>query len=156
MAAVDAGRLESPGGRWYNNPTARAIAIQVAVVIIVLAVLGWFINNTVTNLHERGIASGFGFLAQRSNFDISTFLPTNSDTTYGYALLAGLIDTIVVSVLAIVLATILGLIVGISRLSRNWLIRTIAMVYVEFFRNIPPLVVILFWYLGVQPRPVHA
>ena len=44
---------------------------------------------------------------------------------------------------------LLGLIIGVSRLSSNWLIRTIATVYVEFFRNIPPLIVILFWYLGV-------
>ena len=64
-------------------------------------------------------------------------------------LLAGLIDTIVVSLLAIVIATILGLIVGIARLSNNWLIRTIATIYVEVLRNIPPLLVILFFYLAV-------
>ncbi len=150
MAAIDAGRLGSSAPqRWYNTPTGRAIAIQIVTVVIVVAVLGWFITNTVNNLRERGIASGYGFLWQRSNFDISTLLPTNSDTTYGYALLAGLLDTIVVSILGIIIATILGLIVGISRLSRNWLIRTIATVYVEIFRNIPPLLVLLFWYLAV-------
>ncbi|MEP7241154.1 MAG: amino acid ABC transporter permease [Devosia sp.] len=148
MAVAEAG-FGSEKVAWYNNPQTRALAIQAVVVVVVIAVLGWFINNTVTNLRERGIASGFGFLAQRSNFDISTLLPTNSDTTYGYALLAGLLDTIVVSILAIVIASVLGLIVGISRLSRNWLIRTIATIYVELFRNIPPLLVILFWYLAV-------
>ena len=54
-----------------------------------------------------------------------------------------------VAVAGIITATIIGFLVGIGRLSRNWLIRKIATVYVEIFRNIPPLLVIFFWYLGV-------
>ena len=149
MAVIDAGRISGPREHWYNNPTVRSIAIQVALVVIVVGTVGWLTNNTATNLRDRGIASGFGFLGQRAGFDVVTFLPTNSQVTYGYMLLAGLLDTVVVSVLAIVIATILGLIVGIARLSSNWLIRTIATVYVELLRNIPPLLVILFWYLAV-------
>lgn len=54
-------------------------------------------------------------------------------------------------------ATIIGFLIGIGRLSRNWLIAKLCTVYVEVFRNIPPLLVIFFWYLGVlsvlpQPR----
>ena len=149
MAVADAERIGSPRDRWYNNPTIRSIAIQVILVLVVIGTIAWLTNNTVTNLRERGIASGFGFLSQRAGFDMTTFLNTNSESTYGFMLLAGLLDTIVVALLAILIATILGLIIGIARLSRNWLIRTIATVYVEFFRNIPPLIVILFWYLGV-------
>src|SRR5665213_360785 len=149
MAVIDAGRLSGPREHWYNNPTVRSIAIQIALVVIVVGTIGWLANNTATNLRERGIASGFAFLGQRAGFDIVTFLPTNSESTYGFMLLAGLVDTVVVSFLAIVIATILGLIVGIARLSSNWLIRTIATLYVEILRNIPPLLVILFWYLAV-------
>ena len=148
MAVADAGRI-SARDHWYNNPLARSIATQVILVAIVLGSVAWLANNTVTNLRERGIASGFAFLGQRAGFDVVTFLPTNSESTYGYMLLAGLVDTVVVSLLAIVIATILGLIVGIARLSSNWLIRTIASVYIETLRNIPPLLVILFWYLAV-------
>jgi general L-amino acid transport system permease protein len=149
MAVTDAGRISSPPDRWYNNPTVRSIAVQVILLVAVIGTIGWFTNNTITNLHQRGIASGFDFLGKRAGFDMNTLLDTNSSSTYGFMLLAGLVDTIVVAVLAIILASILGLIVGIARLSSNWLIRTIAMLYVEFFRNIPPLIVILFWYLGV-------
>jgi general L-amino acid transport system permease protein len=149
MAVADAGRIGSGRDRWYNNPTVRSIAFQVILIVAVLGAIGWFTNNTTTNLRERGIASGFDFLGKRAGFDMTTFLNTNSESTYGYMLLAGLVDTVIVAILAIVIATILGLIVGIARLSSNWLIRTIATVYVEFFRNIPPLIVILFWYLGV-------
>jgi general L-amino acid transport system permease protein len=149
MAVTDAGRISSPPDRWYNNPTVRSIAVQVILLVAVIGTIGWFTNNTITNLHQRGIASGFDFLGKRAGFDMNTLLNTTSSSTYGFMLLAGLVDTIVVAVLAIILASILGLIVGIARLSSNWLVRTIAMLYVEFFRNIPPLIVILFWYLGV-------
>ncbi len=149
MAVTDAGRISSPRDRWYNNPTVRSIATQVILVVAVVGSIGWFTNNTTTNLRDRGIASGFDFLGKRAGFDMTTFLDTTSSSTYGYMMLAGLVDTVVVAVLAIAIATVLGLIVGIARLSSNWLIRSIATVYVEFFRNIPPLIVILFWYLGV-------
>lgn len=147
MAAIDAG-----GGsrdRWYNNPTIRSIGAQILLVVAVGGLAIWITNNTITNLRDRGIASGFYFLGKRAGFDMVTFLPINSESTYGDMLLAGLVDTIVVSILSIIIATILGLIVGIARLSTNWLIRTIATIYVEIFRNIPPLLVILFWYLAV-------
>src|SRR5690606_15750349 len=49
----------------------------------------------------------------------------------------------------IIIASIIGFLIGIGRLSQNWLIRKICMVYVEIFRNIPPLLVIFFWYFGV-------
>jgi general L-amino acid transport system permease protein len=149
MAVADAGRLNVSPDRWYNNPLVRSIVLQVLLVVVVLGSAYWFTNNTITNLRERGIASGFGFLGQRAGFDMTTFLPVTSESTYGFMLLAGLVDTIMVSVIAIVIATILGLIVGIARLSTNWLIRTIATVYVELLRNIPPLLVILFFYLAV-------
>ena len=149
MAVADAGRIGGSSTRWYNNPLVRSITIQVLLVLVVVGVVAWLVNNTTTNLHERGIASGFGFLGQRAGFDMVTFLPTNSESTFGYMLFAGLVDTIVVSLLSIVIATVFGLIVGIARLSSNWLIRSLATLYVEILRNIPPLLVILFWYLAV-------
>jgi len=149
MAVIEAGRIRPSRDSWWNNPAVRGIAYQVILIVAILAFGGWIANNTVTNLRERGIASGFGFLGQRAGFDMTTLLPVTSDSTYGEMLVAGLVDTIVVSFFAIVLATILGLIVGIARLSSNWLVRTIATIYVEVLRNIPPLLVILFWYLAV-------
>ena len=76
-------------------------------------------------------------------------LSYSSDSTYGRAVLVGLLNTLYVAALGVVLASVIGFLVGIGRLSRNWLIRKICMVYVEVFRNIPPLLVIFFWYFGV-------
>jgi general L-amino acid transport system permease protein len=51
-----------------------------------------------------------------------------------------------VSGIGIVLATGLGTAIGLFRLSRNFLLRTISTAYVEFVRNVPLLVQLFFWY----------
>ena len=73
--------------------------------------------------------------------------------------MVGLLNTIFVSVIGIVFATIIGVIVGIARLSSNYLIERTAAIYVEFFRNIPLLLQIFFWYfaaLRALPLPEKA
>jgi len=52
--------------------------------------------------------------------------------------------------LGLILTTILGVIAGIARLSDNWLVRQIALVYVEIFRNTPLLLQLFFWYFAVS------
>ena len=99
---------------------------------------------------RANIASGFDFLSNRAGFEILTsVISYSSDSTYGRAFVVGLLNTIYVAILGIIFATILGFIVGIARLSPNWIIRKIATVYVEFFRNIPLLLQLLFWYKAV-------
>src|SRR5690606_15502607 len=134
------------------------LIIQIVMIIAILAFASWLIHNTVRNLAEARIASGFDFLWARSGFDIGQVpIAYTSNSTYGRALLVGITNTVIVAVAGIALATVIGFIVGISRLSRNYLVRGLATIYVESFRNIPPLLVILFWYFGVlsvlpQPR----
>ena len=151
MATHDIARDERPSGSSIlYDPKVRGILFQVLVCVLLVAFIYWIIGNTVDNLRRSNIASGFGFLNGRAGFDISdSLLAYSSDSTYGRALLVGLLNTVVVALAGIVTATILGLIVGIGRLSHNWLIRKISTVYVEIFRNIPPLLVIFFWYFGV-------
>jgi general L-amino acid transport system permease protein len=86
-----------------------------------------------------------------AGFDISIALVPFSmaGSTYARAFLVSLINTLLVSAIGIVLATILGFIIGVARLSKNFIIRTLAAVYVDVIRNIPLLVQIIFWYFGV-------
>jgi general L-amino acid transport system permease protein len=56
---------------------------------------------------------------------------------------------LLVAGLGIVFATILGFTIGISRLSKNWLLAKFAAGYVETIRNIPLLLQLLFWYNAV-------
>ena len=90
-----------------------------------------------------GQRAGFGIDERAFGFEYSP----NHD--YLRALQTGLLNTIQVSLIGIVLATILGVVAGISRLSTNWLVSRVAMLYVETFRNIPLLLQLIFWYLAV-------
>jgi general L-amino acid transport system permease protein len=139
------------------HPTVRAIAFQVLLSLALIAFVVWIADNTITNLRRAHIASGFSFLWNRSGFDIGqTLVPYSIESTYGRALLVGLLNTLLVAALGIVFASIIGFLLGIARLSGNWLIAKVATVYVETFRNIPVLLQLLFWYkavLSVLPGP---
>lgn len=138
------------GSSILTNPTVRSIVIQVSLIVALAAFGWWIVSNTARNLADANIASGFGFLWSRAGFDIAiTPVGYTANSTYGQAILVGIANTLIVSAAGIALATILGFVVGIGRLSRNFLIRMLSTVYVETFRNIPPLLVILFWYFGV-------
>lgn len=141
---------ERGGDSLLTNPTVRSIAIQVLLVVCLVAFAWWIIDNTAQNLAAANIASGFGFLDSRSGFDIAqTPIAYSSNSTYGQAILVGITNTLIIAGSGVIVATIIGFLVGIGRLSHNFLIRTLSTIYVETFRNIPPLLVILFWYFGV-------
>ena len=132
------------------NPKVRGIFFQILLVVLLALGIWWIVDNTIENLRRSNISTGFAFLRGRAGFDISDrLIDYTSDSSFGRALLVGIANTLVVAVAGIVTATIIGFLVGIARLSNNWLIRKLATVYVEVFRNIPPLLVILFWYQGV-------
>lgn len=149
----------SPGFS-LNNPATRAWIFQLLTVIAVIT-FGWVLyDNTHTNLMHRGITTGFSFLQNTAGFGIAQHLIEYTESnTYARVFLIGLLNTLLVSVIGVVLATILGFIVAIARLSPNWMISKLATLYVEVFRNIPPLLQILFWYFAVfltMPGPRNA
>ena len=151
MASQDSIRVVQPArASWVNDPQKRGLIYQILVVALLSAFIYWIVGNTISNLSSRGISSGFGFLDRRAGFDIAqTLVDYTSDSTFGRALIVGFLNTALVAVWGIATATIIGFLIGVGRLSRNWLIAKICTVYVEVFRNIPPLLVIFFWYLGV-------
>lgn len=137
-------------GSLLYDPKFRGIFFQVLLVALLALGVWWIVDNTIVNLRRSNISTGFGFLNGRAGFDISDrMIDYSSDSSYGRALVIGFLNTVIVAVAGIITATIIGFLVGIARLSNNWLLRKIATVYVELFRNIPPLLVILFWYQGV-------
>jgi len=69
----------------------------------------------------------------------------------GVWLLQGLITTLEISALAWVLAAALGILSGALRTVPWKPARALATFYVEFFRNVPLLVWMFFWYFGVPP-----
>ncbi len=69
----------------------------------------------------------------------------------GQWLLSGLITTLELSIVAWVLAAALGIVSGALRTVRFRPLRAAATFYVEFFRNVPLLVWMFFWYFGIPP-----
>ncbi len=114
-------------------------------------------HNTLANLEERRIASGFAFLGREAGFEIgeSAFLRYGASDTYLRALAVGLTNTLAVALVGILLATALGTAVGLFRLSKNFLLRTLAGAYVEFIRNTPLLVQLFFWYAVITEALPH-
>lgn len=124
------------------------VALQVGFVLAVGGVLWWLYRNMVANLARLGIPTGFDFLDRRTGF---TILGTEfrASQPIREAVLVSVGNTLRVAVLGIVLAGLLGIVVGIARLSSNWLVRRVASAYVELLRNIPPLVLIFFFFFAV-------
>lgn len=121
---------------------------QGILLLILIAIFGSFVFNVSENLQARNIHSGFGFLFERSGFEIGESLITfNSSEAYFKAFLAGMLNTIKVSVLSIITATVLGIIIGLMRLSKHPILRFLGAAHVEFYRNIPLLVQLLLIYL---------
>ena len=138
----------------------KKILPQLLTLVVVILVFGFFSYNAQVNMENRGITFGYGFLSQESSFDVQfSLIEYDGSHSYFRAYLVGLLNTILVSVIGIIFATIIGVVVGIARLSSNYLIERTAAIYVEFFRNIPLLLQIFFWYfaaLRALPLPEKA
>ena len=123
---------------------------QIAFLVLVALLLGYLFRNMLGALRQQGLGLGFSFLRLTAGFDIGEFLiPFSRSSTYLAAFEVGLLNTALVSFLGIVLATILGVIVGVARLSKNILVQALARAYIEVLRNIPLLVMLIFWYTGL-------
>ncbi len=147
MAVDTAGRLAPQQTVFYNDPVIRGYIYQIVMILIVAAGFYWLISNAIINLKAQGKTFGFDFLWNTAGFDVSfKLIPYNRESTYFDVFKVGLLNTLLVALLGIVFSTVLGFFLGISRLSKNWLVANIAAVYVEVTRNIPPLLQLFIWY----------
>jgi len=136
---------------FWRNVRVLRWAFQAVFLFVVIVFLLYLWGNLTGNLDRLGIRTDFRFLRQPAGFAIpdSDF---RSSQSVGAAFIEGARNTAVVAFVGIVLATILGVLVGIARLSTNWLVRRAAALYVESLRNIPVLVIIIFWWAGILIR----
>ncbi|MGB0496965.1 MAG: amino acid ABC transporter permease [Rubricella sp.] len=122
----------------------RSITIQVIALVLVLLGIGWLINNARVNLAAAGNDLSFRFLWQTAGYDINqTLIDYNSQMTHGRATIVGLLNTLLVAFMGCVTATVIGIIMGVLRLSPNFIVKRLAAVYVEGFRNVPTLLWII-------------
>ena len=129
-------------------------AAQIVSAVIVVALVAWFFANIANAIADRNISYSFTFLSREYQTPIGDFfIPYQSSDTFLYALWVAITNTLIVAVFGVILAILLGIVVGVARLSANWIVAKMAMVYIEFFRNVPLLVQLYFWLYIVQELP---
>ena len=138
----------------WRHAQAIQWAAQIVSGILVVVFVAWFFTNIFNAIEDRNIPFGFSFLDRSYQTPIGQhFLPYDKSDTFLYALGVAVTNTIVVSIVGVILATALGIVVGVARLSGNWLVARIATVYIEFFRNVPLLVQLFFWFYIILALP---
>lgn len=132
---------------FWRDERILAVLSQVIVVALVAGLLYFLYSNLMAALRVRFTNPiSFDFWGQTAGFDIKEFLiPYDRASTYGRAFMVGLLNTLIVAIFGVIFATILGIFIGVLRLSRNFLVNRIAGAYVDFFRNIPLLLLLIFW-----------
>jgi len=124
-----------------------ALLLQALAVGAVLAVGAYLVHNALANMERAGIATGYSYLGREASFEIGeSLIPYSPADSYGRALVVGLLNTLLVSGIGVVLATVLGTATGVARLARNWLLKKLALVYVEAVRNVPLLLQLILWW----------
>ena len=133
-----------------TNTSLRAKVIQAFVIIISISIGYFLLSNVVENLRQMELPFGFGFVNSTAGFDVSwSLIPYDPSMSYGRVYLVGIVNTLLLSALIIAFSTLLGFMVGIIRLSSNLLVAQFARWYVEFFRNVPLLIQVVFWFIVV-------
>jgi len=135
--------------RWDDPTTIWRIVIQVLFLAVIVAVGAFFYRNMTESLRSLGLTFNFRWLKLQAGFGISEGIAYDLTDTYGRAFVVGIVNTVKVVFFGIVFASVIGLVGGLARLSSNWLVRALATVYVEVFRNTPLLLQLLFWYGAV-------
>lgn len=123
--------------------------IQALFLVAVASVGLYLYGNMTRELRRLGLTFDYSFLRHAAGFAISEGIAYQPSDTYARAIGVGIVNTVRVTFFGIVLATVVGVVMGIARLSSNWLVRQLATVYVQVFRNVPLLLQLLFWYSGV-------
>ena len=139
-------RVPEPGipALWRDVRVLR-LAAQLLAVVVVVALIRWMFHNLISSMDEIGLPKDFDFLDSPYGVALRDAHGFDVRDPVWRGLLIGLQNTLVASVVGIIIATVVGLFVGIARLSSNWLVAKGASLYVESLRNIPPLVVIIFF-----------
>ena len=156
MASTKPIEQQASGIPFYRDERILKIIAQVVSTLIIVGFLIWAVLNFLRAAEARNMTLTFGFLKETAGFPISNPpIEYDPSMTFGRAFFVGLVNTLLVSVTGIIAATILGTLVALARLSSNWLLSRIAIVFIEFNRNIPLLVLLFILYfvvLGQLPQ----
>ncbi len=130
---------------------------QLIFVFVIILLINDLSSRINTALESTNQSPNFEFLQNRAGFDIADSGDYSSSDRYIDAFRVGFINTLRVVLLGLVATTVIGIFVGISLLSRNFLVRTLSRAYVEVLRNTPVLLQIIAWFFiaifALPPQP---
>jgi general L-amino acid transport system permease protein len=127
-----------------NDTRYRSLTIQVIAFLLVHLRGRLPAQQRDHQPQAQGQTFSFGFLGQVAGYDINQrLIDYDSQMSHARAAIVGVLNTLLVAFLGCIAATVIGVVAGILRLSSNWLVAKIMSAYVEIFRNIPVLIVIL-------------
>lgn len=156
---MNEGAFRASAQPWRHAKT-RSILIQIVALALVFGFLFFITTNAVQNLARLDKAFGFDFLWWNAGYDINqTLIQYSNQSTHFRAALVGILNTLLVAICGIIFATLLGFAMGIARLSSNWMVSRLVYCFLEFIRNIPLLIHILFIYglvINILPHPRDA
>ena len=117
------------------------INIVAATVVLGIISYGLFV------VFNKGL--DFGLYADSFRSDVSSgFIDIYFADPIWLAFFKGVANSLLVVVLSLFLASFMGLAIGVFRLAKNPVLSSMAALYVEFFRNLP-LLVLMFFFLNV-------
>lgn len=118
-----------------QGPRSRRITTLLNVVgVLLVAALAWLV---------------LGKLADQGQLEAWRWTSLFTARTWENFLLPGLWQTLRAALLAVLLSIGFGLVFGLGRLSQAAPVRFVSTVVVEFFRAVPVLVMMIFFYLGL-------
>ena len=144
---------------FWRDVRVLRVLFQVLFLVGIVLLAAVLYTNMLRGLDKLGVTLEVAFweednfLQNEAGFAISEGIRYTPADSYMRAFWVGVVNTLKVSLIGIACATFLGLFIGVTRLSKNWLISNIAAAYVECFRNIPLLLQILFWYAVIRKLP---
>ena len=140
-----------------NDKRYRSYTFQFFALFILICAMAYLGKNLLENLAAAGLNISYSFLGEPAGYDINQrLIEYNSQSTHLRASIVGVLNTLLVAFLGCIAATFFGVIAGILRLSNNWIVAKLMMIYVEIFRNVPVLIWILIIhsvFLAVLPQP---
>src|SRR4051812_50182838 len=98
----------------------RGFLIQAVVLVTIATFLFWVGRNVIANIARLNINTGFSFLSRPAGFEIAQKLIGYSESaSYFDVFVIALLNTVVLTAVAIVFATLLCFLIGFARLSSN-------------------------------------
>ncbi len=125
----------------------RIFLYQFIFFVLLVYLLAVLTSNVLASLLRLDMTPSFSFLGNPSHIDIGeSIIGVDNNSNFLRVIFAGFLNTISITVVAIFFSTFIGVFVALCRLSKNWLIKKIASVYIEIIRNIPLMLLLLIWY----------